>query len=96
MRSRFDTADLMQISPADLLGMLRADVVSLAFGAILVVVGLLTLGLLAMAACDWLRCCGLESSRFFMVCACSPAPRRFVSTPTGPATSSPLRSLLAC
>jgi hypothetical protein len=32
MRSRFDTADLMQISPADLLGMLRADVVSLAFG----------------------------------------------------------------
>jgi phosphoserine phosphatase RsbU/P len=43
------TAALMQISPADLTGMLKADVVSLVVGANLVVVGLLTLGLLAAA-----------------------------------------------
>jgi hypothetical protein len=49
MISRFDTVAPMQISPADVPGMLRADIVGLVFGAILVVVGLLTLGFLATA-----------------------------------------------
>jgi hypothetical protein len=43
------TAGVMQISPADLPGMLRADAISLVSGAILVVVGLLALGFLPTA-----------------------------------------------
>ena len=49
MHSRFDAATLMPISPADLPAILRADVISLAIGAILAVVALLTLALLAIA-----------------------------------------------
>jgi sigma-B regulation protein RsbU (phosphoserine phosphatase) len=49
MRSRFDAATLMPISPVDLPAILRADVVSLAVGAMLALVSLLTLTLLAIA-----------------------------------------------